>query len=101
MSNAPLILVTNDDGIYAPGITFLAKVAAKFGTPSDTLKAGEYQYPPAFVFNYLLLLKNSLTIEEHSASMIPVITSVLGWRERCLLIKPLCSSRAPITTFEI
>lgn len=32
MSNAPLILVTNDDGIYAPGITFLAKVAAKFGT---------------------------------------------------------------------
>ena len=27
----PTILVTNDDGIYAPGITFLAKVASKFG----------------------------------------------------------------------
>ena len=27
----PVILVTNDDGIYAPGITFLAKVASKFG----------------------------------------------------------------------
>jgi len=32
MSNSPLILVTNDDGIYAPGITFLAKIASKFGT---------------------------------------------------------------------
>lgn len=27
----PLILVTNDDGIYAPGIRFLSKVAARFG----------------------------------------------------------------------
>ncbi len=27
----PLILVTNDDGIYAPGIKFLAEVASKFG----------------------------------------------------------------------
>ncbi|WP_317896693.1 5'/3'-nucleotidase SurE [Aurantibacillus circumpalustris] len=27
----PIILVTNDDGIFAPGITFLAKVASKFG----------------------------------------------------------------------
>jgi 5'-nucleotidase len=27
----PLILVTNDDGIYAPGIKFLAAVASKFG----------------------------------------------------------------------
>ena len=27
----PVILVTNDDGIFAPGITFLAKVASKFG----------------------------------------------------------------------
>jgi 5'-nucleotidase len=27
----PLILITNDDGIYAPGIRFLSKVAAKFG----------------------------------------------------------------------
>src|SRR5436190_20912601 len=31
MPPRPLILVTNDDGIYAPGITFLAKVAARFG----------------------------------------------------------------------
>jgi 5'-nucleotidase len=31
MSSRPIILVTNDDGIYAPGITFLAKVAARFG----------------------------------------------------------------------
>ncbi|MCC6372288.1 MAG: 5'/3'-nucleotidase SurE [Bacteroidia bacterium] len=29
--NLPLILVTNDDGIYAPGIKFLSSVAAKFG----------------------------------------------------------------------
>jgi 5'-nucleotidase len=28
----PLILVTNDDGIYAPGIKYLASVAARFGT---------------------------------------------------------------------
>jgi 5'-nucleotidase len=27
----PLILVTNDDGIFAPGITFLAKIASRFG----------------------------------------------------------------------
>jgi 5'-nucleotidase len=27
----PLILVTNDDGIYAPGIKFLAEVASRFG----------------------------------------------------------------------
>jgi 5'-nucleotidase len=27
----PVILVTNDDGISAPGITFLAKVASRFG----------------------------------------------------------------------
>jgi 5'-nucleotidase len=27
----PIILVTNDDGIFAPGITFLAKVASRFG----------------------------------------------------------------------
>ncbi|MCW3077137.1 MAG: 5-nucleotidase SurE [Bacteroidetes bacterium] len=27
----PLILITNDDGIYAPGITFLAKTASQFG----------------------------------------------------------------------
>lgn len=26
-----MILVTNDDGIYAPGITFLAKIASRFG----------------------------------------------------------------------
>ncbi len=31
MPQQPLILVTNDDGIYAPGISFLTKVAAKFG----------------------------------------------------------------------
>jgi len=31
MPERPIILVTNDDGIYAPGITFLAKVASKFG----------------------------------------------------------------------
>ncbi len=32
MTDAPLILVTNDDGIFSPGIKFLAQVAAKFGT---------------------------------------------------------------------
>jgi 5'-nucleotidase len=31
MPEQPLILVTNDDGIYAPGITTLAKIAARFG----------------------------------------------------------------------
>ena len=31
MSQKPLILVTNDDGIHAPGITALVKVAAKLG----------------------------------------------------------------------
>ena len=31
MPEKPVILVTNDDGIFAPGITFLAKVASKFG----------------------------------------------------------------------
>lgn len=31
MSQKPLIFVTNDDGISAPGITFLAKIASKFG----------------------------------------------------------------------
>lgn len=31
MPERPLILVTNDDGIYAPGITFLAKIASRFG----------------------------------------------------------------------
>lgn len=32
MSQKPLILVTNDDGIYAPGIRYLARVAAQYGT---------------------------------------------------------------------
>ena len=31
MLKKPLILITNDDGISAPGITALAKIAAKFG----------------------------------------------------------------------
>jgi 5'-nucleotidase len=31
MNDRPLILVTNDDGISAPGIKFLSSVAAKFG----------------------------------------------------------------------
>src|SRR5690606_21385271 len=31
MPEKPLILVTNDDGIYAPGIKFLSEVAARFG----------------------------------------------------------------------
>jgi 5'-nucleotidase len=31
MAEQPVILVTNDDGIYAPGISFLARIAAKFG----------------------------------------------------------------------
>jgi 5'-nucleotidase len=31
MPERPLILVTNDDGIFAPGITFLAKIASRFG----------------------------------------------------------------------
>jgi len=31
MTNRPLILVTNDDGIYAPGIRFLSSVAKRFG----------------------------------------------------------------------
>jgi 5'-nucleotidase len=31
MPQQPVILVTNDDGIFAPGISFLAKVASKFG----------------------------------------------------------------------
>lgn len=31
MAERPLILVTNDDGIFAPGITFLAKIASRFG----------------------------------------------------------------------
>ncbi len=30
--NKPLILVTNDDGIYAPGISALVKIAKQFGT---------------------------------------------------------------------
>src|ERR1043166_5917824 len=31
MSKLPWILVTNDDGVFAPGIKFLAKVASRFG----------------------------------------------------------------------
>lgn len=31
MAEKPLILVTNDDGIFAPGIQALAKIASKFG----------------------------------------------------------------------
>lgn len=31
MPEKPLILITNDDGIFAPGITYLAKLASKFG----------------------------------------------------------------------
>jgi 5'-nucleotidase len=31
MTKKPLILITNDDGIHAPGITTLVKVAKKFG----------------------------------------------------------------------
>jgi 5'-nucleotidase len=31
MPKKPLILVTNDDGIYAPGITYLVKIASQFG----------------------------------------------------------------------
>ncbi len=31
MTHKPLILITNDDGIHAPGITSLVKVARKFG----------------------------------------------------------------------
>jgi 5'-nucleotidase len=31
MSHEPTILVTNDDGIFSPGIKFLASVAARFG----------------------------------------------------------------------
>jgi len=31
MASEPIILVTNDDGIFAPGITFLAKIASRFG----------------------------------------------------------------------
>jgi 5'-nucleotidase len=31
MSQQPLILVTNDDGIFAPGIKFLVQIASKFG----------------------------------------------------------------------
>ncbi len=31
MPKQPLILVTNDDGIYAPGITYLVKIASQFG----------------------------------------------------------------------
>jgi 5'-nucleotidase len=31
MPDKPVILVTNDDGIFAPGITYLAKIASKFG----------------------------------------------------------------------
>jgi 5'-nucleotidase len=31
MQEKPLILVTNDDGIYAPGITALAKIASRYG----------------------------------------------------------------------
>jgi 5'-nucleotidase len=31
MKKAPLILVTNDDGIYAPGLKFLTEIARQFG----------------------------------------------------------------------
>ncbi|MDI1354553.1 MAG: 5'/3'-nucleotidase SurE [bacterium] len=31
MSELPLILVTNDDGIFSPGISYLAKIASTFG----------------------------------------------------------------------
>lgn len=31
MAEKPLILVTNDDGIYSPGISFLAKIAGDYG----------------------------------------------------------------------
>lgn len=31
MPNKPLILVTNDDGIFAPGLLALAKIASKYG----------------------------------------------------------------------
>lgn len=31
MTKQPLILVTNDDGVFAPGIKFLAQVASQFG----------------------------------------------------------------------
>jgi 5'-nucleotidase len=31
MATKPLILITNDDGIYAPGINYLSKIAKEFG----------------------------------------------------------------------
>ncbi|MDX2173274.1 MAG: 5'/3'-nucleotidase SurE [Bacteroidota bacterium] len=31
MAKKPLILVTNDDGIYSPGISYLVKIASQFG----------------------------------------------------------------------
>lgn len=31
MSQKPLILITNDDGVYAPGIRYLSEIASKYG----------------------------------------------------------------------
>ena len=37
------ILITNDDGVYSPGIAALAQVASRFGEVRSVY--GEYQEP--------------------------------------------------------
>ena len=50
MSKKPLILVTNDDGITAPGIKALVEVAKRFGdvvvVAPDRPQSGQGSDPP-------------------------------------------------------
>jgi broad specificity polyphosphatase/5'/3'-nucleotidase SurE len=39
------ILVSNDDGIYSPGIALLAEVASEFGSVQVVAPDGEYRRP--------------------------------------------------------
>jgi 5'-nucleotidase len=60
----PLILVTNDDGIYAPGIRALVKAALKFG---DVVVVAPDK--PQSGMGHAITINSTLRVEEVHARM--------------------------------
>jgi 5'-nucleotidase len=79
MRQEPLILVTNDDGVYAPGIKFLAEVASGFGkvvvVAPDKPQSG---------MGHAITINSTLRIEKTNYHHLPVEYSCSGTPVDCV-----------------
>ena len=79
MQKEPIILITNDDGVYAPGIKFLAKIAAQFGKVAVVAPD-----KPQSGMGHAITINSTLRIEKTNYHHAPIEYSCSGTPVDCV-----------------